>query len=131
MRAHFEMGRLYEVKGMYDEALREYELARSLSQGRLAERSAGQAGEWRAVWSNMIASATKSRAQGEYVYGYSIALCCLRLGDAECAIEWLTHAYRNRDPGLPFIAVDPAFDPLRADSRLASLIEAMILDRAH
>ncbi|CDM65449.1 tetratricopeptide repeat protein [Pyrinomonas methylaliphatogenes] len=131
VRAHFEMGRLYEVKGMYDEALREYELARSFAQGRFAERSAGQAGEWRAVWSNMIASATKSRAQGEYVYGYSAALCCLRLGDAECAIEWLTHAYRNRDPSLPFIAVDPLFDPLRSDPRFISLVEAMRLDRAH
>lgn len=130
VRAHFELGRLYERRGMRREALREYVLAQALSEGTPPEAIAEKVAQadWRTLSSSTLRSAEENKAQSRYVFGYTVALFCLRLNDTECAIKWLTHAYQNRDPSMPYIKVDPSFDALRTDPRFASLVKLMRLD---
>jgi hypothetical protein len=38
---------------------------------------------------------------------------------------WLEQAFAERDPNMPFIGVNPIFDPLRAEPRFQALLKAM------
>ena len=52
-----------------------------------------------------------------------IALVYTALGRTNDAFAWLTEAYSNRDPWLPFPAVNPEFDRLHADPRFDALVK--------
>jgi TolB-like protein/Flp pilus assembly protein TadD len=54
-----------------------------------------------------------------------IAYIYMGLGDRNRALDCLESAYRRRDPDLPYIKVDPLFDPVGKDPRFASLINKM------
>ena len=55
----------------------------------------------------------------------SLALLWLGLKDNDRALEMLDHAYRNREPKLPWIKVDPRFDPLVNEPRFSELLSRM------
>ena len=54
-------------------------------------------------------------------YNYAMA------GDRALALDWLERAYADRDPNMPFIGVNPIFDPLRAEPRFQTLLRQMNL----
>ena len=43
-------------------------------------------------------------------------------GDKARALDILERAYREKDGWMIFVPIDPAFDPLRQDSRFAGLM---------
>jgi DNA-binding winged helix-turn-helix (wHTH) protein/TolB-like protein/tetratricopeptide (TPR) repeat protein len=45
-----------------------------------------------------------------------------RLGDKERAFEWLNTAYEDRNGGLAWLNVDPAFDDMRAEPQFKELV---------
>lgn len=47
----------------------------------------------------------------------------IRLGEHERAISWIERAFRERAIRALYLAVDPAFDPVRSDPRCLRLIE--------
>jgi TolB-like protein/Tfp pilus assembly protein PilF len=47
------------------------------------------------------------------------------LGDREQALRWLERAHAERDDELVWIAVEPWYEPLRADPRFKALLERM------
>ena len=51
-----------------------------------------------------------------------VARYCALVGDRECAFEALDRAYQEREPGILQLAVEPALDPLRDDSRFDDLL---------
>jgi TolB-like protein/cytochrome c-type biogenesis protein CcmH/NrfG len=53
------------------------------------------------------------------VYGFQ--------GDRERTFQWLERAYVRRDPGLPFVKGDPAFEKNKDDPRYAALLKKMRL----
>jgi len=57
-----------------------------------------------------------------YVSAYHIALPYGGLGDADNAILWLEKAFEERDNWMVWLAVHPAFDPVRSDPRFADLV---------
>jgi serine/threonine protein kinase/Tfp pilus assembly protein PilF len=61
-------------------------------------------------------------AASEYVSSMDFAMTYVALGETERAFAMLTKAYGERAPWLTSLAADPAFDPLRSDPRLQSLI---------
>jgi len=64
-------------------------------------------------------------SKARFVSPRDIALVYTGLGEKDKALDWLEEAYRQRDIGLSNLAVDPAFDPLRADPRFENLVRKM------
>lgn len=56
---------------------------------------------------------------------YQIAQVHAWRGDADRAFEWLERAFRERDPAISFLRVDPALQGLRDDPRHAVLLRKM------
>ena len=124
--AHVGLGTAYAAKGMYREALSEFEKYAELDRGtprsiaslgyahaRLKER--GEA--LRALDQLMVLSNQR------YVSAGSFALVYIGLGEKDQAFAWLEKAYEERSvTTLPYLKVNPILDPLRSDSRFEALV---------
>jgi len=120
---HFVLGLVYELKGMYREAIAEHEKAwqsgGNLDQlGHLGHAYA-KAGE-RAKAYEIIEQL--KRAKKGYLHAYEIAFIYAALEEKEWAFEWLDKAYQQRDRGLMYLKVDHCLDPLRFDPRFQDLL---------
>jgi len=126
--AHLVLGLAYEQKGMFEEAIREFQKGSSFSGGEPTMVSA--LGHVYAV------SGRKDRAQNvlvelkqlsrrRYVAPFEIAVIYMGLGDNELTFEWLEKAYRDHSPWLPWLKVDPRFDSLHGDPRYRDLRRRM------
>ena len=61
-----------------------------------------------------------------HVPSFQVALARLGLGQNDCAMDWIEKAFIERaGPWFPYMRVDPLFDQLRDNPRLASLVESM------
>jgi TolB-like protein/DNA-binding winged helix-turn-helix (wHTH) protein/Tfp pilus assembly protein PilF len=123
--AHGTLGHVYAAKGMYREALAEYEKYSALSGGtpgstalvgyahaRLGQRSQA----FRAL--DQLGAASKQR----YVPALSFAIVYVGLGEKEQAFLWLEKAYDERTNSLAYLKVQATWDPLRPDQRFADLV---------
>ena len=126
--AHLWLGRAYEQKGMYPEAITEFEQAgTALKDWPVIIAAAGHA---YARWGHTSdATATLSRmdelTKEEYVTPYGIALIFAGLNDKELAIHWLQNAYEDRSHWLVWLNLDPRFDNVRPDPRFQELLKRM------
>ncbi|HKP12324.1 MAG TPA: tetratricopeptide repeat protein, partial [Blastocatellia bacterium] len=122
--AHRRLGQVYEARGMFAEALREYERCSQLAPDDVETQAAlahayGASGEperAREVIARLIDS-----AKGRYVPAYLIAVIHIGIGDADAAFAWLERALAERYGYLAYMNVSPVFDPLRQDERLSDL----------
>lgn len=128
-RAVVGLGRCYEAQGQYDRAVECYERATVLSDrvpssigalGR-AYALAGRKQEAKALLGELDQLAHK-----RYVSPYGKVLIYLGLED-ERVFEALEQSYRDRAGWLMFLASDPRFDPLRADTRFRRVLEQLRL----
>jgi serine/threonine-protein kinase len=123
--ARVGLGFAYAAKGMYREALPEFEKYAELDRGtprsiifvgyahaRLNERS-------QALWGlDELRALSKQR----YVPSAGFALVYMGLGDKDQAFAWLEKAYEERSRILPMLKMDPLWDPLRSDLRFQDLL---------
>jgi len=65
------------------------------------------------------------RAQGQYVSPIQFALVHCGLGRTDETFSWLDKAFAERSPIMAYLKVEPWFDPLRADSRFADLLQRL------
>jgi len=54
---------------------------------------------------------------------YNIAQVYSQMDRPDEAFEWLGRAVESRDPGITGLAIDPLFDPLRGDTRMAGMLD--------
>jgi len=114
-----------EELGRFDEALQDLRRAAELSGGATlylsdvarALAKAGRHDEARRLLRDLEAS-----SQTRYVGPYGLAAAYLALGDKERALAGLEEALRQRSHWLTLLAHDPAFDGLRGEPRLATII---------
>jgi TolB-like protein len=122
------LGPIYEQKGMYDEAIKEYlrsEEQWGLSQiNVIALRQAYAATGWRGYWQKRL-ELLKSEAEHKPVAPLQFAELYARLGDKEKAFEWLEKSYNNREMALIFVKVDPTWESLHSDPRFGTLLQRM------
>jgi TolB-like protein/Tfp pilus assembly protein PilF len=119
------LGHVYAAKGMYREALAEYEKYATLSGGSpgstafvgYAHARLGQRSQASRVL-DQLGAASKQR----YVPALSFAMVYLGLGDKEQAFLWLEKAYDERTNSLAYLNVQATWDPLRSDPRFADLV---------
>ena len=129
-RAHDELGRAYEQKGMHAEAVAEFERAVATSQGgsaTLASLGAGYAAAGRRTDALGIVQRLKSASRKEYVPAYGLAEIYAVLGDKEEAFAWLENAYEDRSSELVYLNMEARLDSLRTDPRFQNLVRRMRL----
>jgi serine/threonine protein kinase len=109
-------------KGMYEDAIVEFETARrndsppAMTDAHLASAYALKGDEEMA---RTLLGRLRSHA---YVSPYFVALALTSLDDPEGAFEELEWAYEERSHWLVFLGVDPRLDALRGDPRFADLV---------
>ncbi len=123
--SHLRLGRAYAAKGMYPEAITEFQKFSSLSGdtalamasiGNALARSGDRSGALR-VLDQLRATSKKKRVPPLY-----LALVCTGLGDKDRALAWLEKAFEERSDFLAVLRVDALFDPLRSDPRFQDLL---------
>jgi TolB-like protein/DNA-binding winged helix-turn-helix (wHTH) protein/Tfp pilus assembly protein PilF len=130
--AHWHLAHAYDAKGMHDEAQQEYFLAWEGVGGDAEQirrdRAAVKARGWQPVlregvegWSNALKGSKDPREAEEAAY--MVAEMYARLGETEPTLEWLERGYDARPFFLPFIGVEPLFDPLRSHPRFQQLLQ--------
>jgi len=118
------MGLAYEQKGMYAEAIDQFQQGVKLSGSPLMMSLLGHA---------YAASGNKAEAQRilaeldqqkqRYVSPYTIATIYAGLGEKDQAFKWLEKAFEERDIWLMNLKVDPVLKNLRSDQRFANLLQ--------
>jgi TolB-like protein/DNA-binding winged helix-turn-helix (wHTH) protein/Flp pilus assembly protein TadD len=122
--AHLWLGRTYQQKAMYEEALSEYHATDAalpdwpvtLASIGYVQGLRGKRNEAEAVLRKM-----DQLSRTKYVTPYAIALVYASLGDKDKAIGNLEKAYIDRANWLVWLGLDPRWDSLRSDSRFADI----------
>jgi len=122
---HSHLGSVYREKGMYEEALAEFQKARALMSRREAfgfqigyvYARMGRPEEARRV----LAQLEKAAKQPDFPW-HNLAVLHAGLGERDQALKFLEKAYEQRHPWLVVLNVDPRFDNLRSDARFRDLV---------
>jgi len=123
--AHLWLGRAYQEKGMYSEALEAFNRAGSVLRDwpvTLAAIGYVQAVAGQRQRAQDTLAHLKALSRSRYVTAYGVALVYAGLGDRERAFEWLDKGIEERTHWLVWLKLDPRWDGLRPDPRLAQLV---------
>jgi eukaryotic-like serine/threonine-protein kinase len=130
--AHRDLGWAYTQKRLYGEAIAEFQKAISLDKdnkfsvmgGGLTYAGLGftYAVSGKREDAHRILAQLNELSTRFYVPSTCMAAVYAGLGDKEQAFQWLEKAYDERDGGLTYLKVDPAWGRLRSDPRFASLV---------
>ena len=122
--AHWVLGSAHDLKGMYGEAIAEYQKALQISddpwiRALLARASAvsGRRGE-----ALKILEQLKADSGRRFVPAYAYAMLCIGLSDKDQAFAWLEKDFAEHSYHPANYKVDPMLDPLRSDPRFADLV---------
>jgi TolB-like protein/DNA-binding winged helix-turn-helix (wHTH) protein len=123
--AHFSAAHVYELHGDSEKAVQEFLKAdelfesepRKIAQLQQAFSKYGSQGYWRQAIENY-----KQTAKSSYVEPVLVAEACARIGDKECAFEWLEKGLNERDDLMINLNVDPPLESLHSDPRFQELV---------
>jgi tetratricopeptide (TPR) repeat protein len=120
---HVILGYAYLGKGMYKEAASEFQQAIQMgSEGSSTQIYLGAAYARGGEREKALAVLKQLKTTKEYVSPGELAVLYGALGDKEAAFASLEKAFIEHDLQLQFLKNDPAYDPLRDDSRYQDLI---------
>ncbi len=118
--------RAYAGKGQPAQAIAEAQRVRQVTDSPLVLASlagvyavSGERGEAEKLLKELV-EISKRR----YVCPYEMAQAYVGLGKKEEAFQWLDKAYRDRSSCMPYLKMDPRFDPLRSDPRFQTCCAA-------
>jgi tetratricopeptide (TPR) repeat protein len=122
---HSNLGGVYEQKGMYEEAISEFEKALALDDNLSTRAWLGHAYAiaGRTAAAHEVINDLKERAESRYISPYDIAMIYVGLGERGQAFAWLDRAYEDRSDSLVWLKIDPRLDSIRSDLRLIDLTE--------
>jgi adenylate cyclase len=128
--AHSILGDIYTQKGLYKEALVEYQRWAGLSSvGPGTETS--MAYTYARMGRTAEALQKLNKLKSEFHHGHllvtasDIALLYAALGDKNQAFAWLEKSFGRHEELMAFLKVEPTFDPLRSDPRFQDLVRRM------
>ena len=122
--AHLWLGRAYQQKKMYPEAIDEFNKTDDALPGwAVTLAGTGNAyGEWgHQTEAKQVLVRLNVMSRGKYVTPYGIALVYAGMNDNTQAFKGLNKAYEGRNHWLVWLNRDPRWDPLRSDPRFADL----------
>jgi TolB-like protein/DNA-binding winged helix-turn-helix (wHTH) protein len=122
---HFELAQVYEHDGKTEDVAREFLKAdellgtgrEELEKLKRAMAKDGAKGYWKRKVENY-----KESAKSGYAPPVLTAMACVRIGDKQCALEWLEKGFQERDALMINLRVEPVFDGLREDPRFQALV---------
>jgi serine/threonine-protein kinase len=125
--AHFFLGRAYEAKGMYHEAVVAYMTSGKLSGVPHTELAKMNEAYAKAGWKGFVqANLDRTmRDSNSKSPPYVIAGFYARLGRKDEALAMLQKGYEDRDFRMTLLSVDYEFDSFRSDPRFAGLVRKM------
>ena len=118
------LAQAYEQKGMYQEALTELNKVRAVAETWpffIAEVGCSEAGLGHRAEAEKNIKELEERMTREYVDPSLIAYIYIVLGDKDQAFACLEKGYQERSGNMPWMKIEPKFDPLRRDPRLMDL----------
>ncbi len=130
VQAQRELGLVYEQKGMFAQARRQFELMGTMPENYATTMAQADIGHLQAV-SGQHAGARKiltelvSKSGRGYVSAYDIAVIHAGLNDSGPAFAWLARAVEQRPFFIGWLNVDPRLDGLRKDSRFGELLKTL------
>ena len=130
--AHLNLGKAHEMRGRYEDAMREYEIARASSGENVEPLMVigylhgvqGRRTEAEAVLRQLM-----KLADERPIPGTKIALVHLGLGNRDETFRWLRRACRERDVGLTFLWANPRWKQLENDPRFEEIERCVGLPR--
>jgi tetratricopeptide (TPR) repeat protein len=123
--AHLWLGRAYEEKGMYAEAVIEFEkVQKALPGWPVATAAKGWVyGRWgKTSEARQILSELNEESKHRYVSAYATALVHAGLGDKNEALRYLALGLKERTNWMVWTAVDPRWQSVRSDARFEDLL---------
>ncbi len=122
---HVFLGRIYNQKRLYKQALAELETARGVL-GDNAELLSligyTYAVAGRRVEALKTLQELQAQAKRRYVSPYHLAMVYAGLGEPDEALIWLERAFEDREGRMTILRSVPEFDSLRSDPRFAALL---------
>jgi serine/threonine protein kinase/Tfp pilus assembly protein PilF len=135
--AEMFLGMAEEQKGAFREAAAAFERARELTAAAgmvlpeiLADLVRSHAMAGNRVLAAEVENELKALMTKRYVSRHDLAIVSLSLGEREAALGWLEKAYEDRNWYMPWLHLEPRFDPLHSEPRFAALIRRMGLTSA-
>jgi len=123
-RAPFLIGYAYEQKGLYKNAIAEYQKGLAHDDHGIFLAATGRA----MALSGDTAGAAEVRRKiehfpaNDFVWPYDAALFYTAIGDRDQAFQWLDKCFDRHDDWLLFLNVDPRFSGLRSDPRFNDVV---------
>ncbi len=127
---HLFASSVYTEKKMYPEAIAEARKARELSAAQTvsmgfegyALAKMGRIAEARALIDGLLKLSKEQDVPSDH-----IAFIYNGLGENDKALEWLERAYKEHDPKMAFLKVEPKWNNLRSEPRFIELMKRMNL----
>jgi DNA-binding winged helix-turn-helix (wHTH) protein/TolB-like protein/Tfp pilus assembly protein PilF len=118
------LGLAYESKGMYAEAINEFQTGVKLSGSPLMLALLGHAyaASGKKAEAQQVLTDLQQLQNQRYVSPYTVAAIYTGLGDQDQAFTWLDKAVEERDIWLMNLKVDPVFAKLRSNRRFTDLL---------
>jgi TolB-like protein/Tfp pilus assembly protein PilF/tRNA A-37 threonylcarbamoyl transferase component Bud32 len=121
--ASWWLAQALEQEGRHEEARTVLNSAGAVSDSLLrselgcVEAATGRRAEARKIVDELI-----ERRAREYIDPTLIAYIYIALGDKDQAFAWLDRGYQERAGNIPWMHIEPKFDPIRSDPRFADLV---------
>ena len=123
-RAHWGIAEPYILKGDYETAIKELQVARQQDETTIvlgllghAYAAAGKKSE-----AQRILDELKQQSKTKYVDSYFLAETHAALGEKDKAFAELDDAYREHSSWIVWVKVEPKFDNIRSDPRFQDLV---------
>src|SRR6266571_4380976 len=119
-----EYGWTFYIRRRYDEAIAELDRARKIDNWSwiVAEIGCVNAFLGKRDEARKIIAELTERATHEYIDETLIVYIFTALGDKDQAFAWMEKGFQSRAGNLPWMIMEPKFDPLRSDPRFGQFV---------
>lgn len=131
--AHYLIGKAYNKKGMYKDAVASLRKSVELNPDPIAKATLAQSlvASGQRPEAMKLLDELKAESARRYIPGYFLAQVYMALGNNDSAIAALEKDFSDRCVYIQWMAVDPEWDGLRNDPRFTALVERVQSSKLH